>query len=391
MANNSYKNIDFSAYREEFPILKDKVYLASHSLGAVPRRTLDSLKRYYSQWAERGILAWEGPWLEVISDFCRNVEVILNAPAGSVVPLPNATRAMAAVASALEYPPDKNRIVLSDMEFTTFYPFWWAQRSMGAELHVVRSPDGMTVPPELFLEAIDERTVLVATCHAYFLSGAILDLRPIVEKAHRFGAYVLADGYQLVGRVPVDVSELGVDFYVGGSHKWLCGGAGAGYLYVRPELLPSLRPKLVGWFALSEPFSYSIDLENGGELRRDVFKFLDGTPNIPGLFAAVEGVSLIREVGPGPIFSHSQKLSQRIVEWALERGVALNSPPNGDERNGMVCLQIPEVERAVKWLEERGIIVDHRPGCGLRVSTHFYNDSSDIDKFLEAIDEWLGS
>ena len=375
------KNItikDVLKWRENFPILKNKTYLLSHSMGAVPIQTQQSLQNYYKIWAEKGPDAWEEEWWDTLMQFSRNIEKIINAPKHSVILMQNATRAMAAVASSLNYTKNKNKIILTDIEFTTFYPLWLSQKKLGAEIVIVKSENNCSVNIEKLLEAIDDRTLLVATCHAYFVSGAMLDVKTLTKHAHSKGAKVLIDGYQVVGRVPVNVIDDGVDFYVGGSHKWLCGGAGAGFLYVKKELIPELKPTITGWFGLADPFSYEIDTQTGGKLADNVRKFWDGTPNAPAAFAAIEGTKWILNIGVENIYNYAQELTQQIIEWALNKGLKVNSPVEPNKRNGMVCIEVPEPQKIVEVLKHHNIIIDWRPLCGLRISAHFYNNEEDI-------------
>lgn len=369
-----------------YPILRTKTYLASHSLGAVPAATADRLRRYWDEWATLGASAWEGPWWDSVVEFQREVGALLGTGKDAVAPLPNATRAMAAVASALDFSGPRRKVVMTDLEFTTFYPFWRGQERAGAELVVVPSDGGLTVAPEKIAAEVDERTLLVATCHVYFRSGAVQDVAAVTEAAHRKGALALVDGYQAVGALPVDVEEIGADFYVGGSHKYLCGGPGAGYLYVRPDLVGALRPRTTGWFGLEDPFAF---LQETGSppLHRGVLRFLDGTPNIPGLYAALEGIKRVREQGAVSIRTLGLRRTKAIMDRADELGLEVNTPREDAERGGMVCLGFPGAEDAVEPLLAHGVVVDHRPACGLRVSPHFYNADADVERFFAALAE----
>ncbi|MBI3927095.1 MAG: aminotransferase class V-fold PLP-dependent enzyme [Armatimonadetes bacterium] len=372
--------------RDRFPLLSRRTYLASHSLGAVPASASAALQEYYRHWAELGILAWDGPWWEMMKAFCSSLEQLLGAPSGTVVPMLNVTRAMAGVASSFDYGRARNRIVLGELEFTTCFPFWRGQERLGAELVVVPSADRVSVSLPALLEAIDERTLLVVSSHAYFRSGALQDLRALSRAAHRVGALVLGDGYQTVGCVPVDVVGLEVDFFVGGCHKWLCGGPGAGYLYVRQELIPQLQPRLTGWFGLADPFEYDADFGSAPP-HPESYRFLCGTPNIPAFYAAREGIAAVLELGIETIRRRSVELTSLLVAGARERGLGIRSPLDPQRRNGMVCLDFEGDRQAQKDLQEQGIIVDWRPDCGLRVSPHFYNDEQDLARFWSAIDE----
>jgi kynureninase len=381
-------------FRDRFPILEKKTYLANHSLGAVPRATLDSLRRYYEEWSTLGIEAWSGPWWKILTDFGEIVGGILRAPKGTIVPMENVTRGFAAVASSLDWnrkaPSGKprNKIILTSLEFITSYPFWqsWAEL-VGARIVTVESDDGVSVPTERILAAIDDETLLVPTSHVYFRSGAIQDLRAISARAGAVGAYVLGDGYQAVGIVPMSLVELGVDFYVGGSHKWLCGGPGAGFLYVRQDRIRELAPKYAGWFGIANPFDY--EPKARFEPAEGVMRFLAGTPAIPALYAAIEGVSTVAELGTEKIRSHSITLTKSIVTEADARGLRVKTPRDPQSRSGMVCLDFPKAEQATKALVARDVIVDYRPNCGIRVSPHFYNSQEDVAVFWRELDRFL--
>jgi kynureninase len=374
------------AMRDQFPILSKKTYLASHSLGAVPAATAQALLEYHSTWAEQGILAWDGPWWAMVQEFSQLIEKVLGAASGTVVPMENVTRGMAAIASCFDFSknPKRNRIVMTDLEFITSYPFWNGVAAQGAELVIVESPDGIQVPTEKLIAAIDERTLLVPTSHVYFRSGALQDLKSVTEAAHRKGAMVLGDGYQSVGTVPVNVTDLGIDFYVGGSHKWLCGGPGAGFLYVRPDLIAQLEPKLSGWFGVQDPFTYKASTRF--PLAEGVTRFFGGTPAVPALYAAREGIKAVLEAGLSEIRAHSIEMTTYIVEQADRRGIQVRSPRAAQERSGMVCIEFEQSKSVAEKLNQRGIIVDWRPNCGIRVSPHFYNRRSDLQIFFEALD-----
>lgn len=374
--------------RSDYPILTERTYLVNHSLGAVPRQTRTRLQRYHDEWATLGPAAWEGPWWQAVRDFTNAIETLLGAKGDTVAPMQNATRAMAAVATSLDFSGDRNRVVMSDLEFTTSYPFWRQQERRGAQIVIVESRDGISVPAEAFEAAVDDKTLLVHTCHVYFRSGALQDIRRIAKIAHERGAYALIDGYQALGVVPTDVARSDVDFYVGGSHKWLCGGAGAGYLYVRPDLIQKLRPTLTGWFGLQDPFAYVKDLSEGAP-NAGVMRFLDGTPNVPAVYAALEGVERVIGADPAATRRTNLALTRKIIDQAMALGVKVRTPTEDDQRGGMVCLDYPQSERATSRMVANGIDVDWRPACGTRVSPHFYNNQHDIDVFLQALEGFV--
>lgn len=379
--------------RERFPILKTKTYLASHSLGAVPDAAEDSLRTYFREWASEGILAWDGPWWTMIDRFGNSVAALLGAPKGTIVPMENVTRGFAAVASSLDWTlktasgKPKNKIVLTSLEFITSYPFWqgWAEM-VGARVVQVESRDGITIANEDLLAAIDEETLLIPTSHVYFRSGAVQDLKKLAARAKEAGAYLLGDGYQAAGIVPMDLVSLGVDFYVGGAHKWLCGGPGAGFLYVRADRIPELEPKFTGWFGIANPFEY--EPTTRFKPAEGIRRFMAGTPSMPALYAAISGIDTITEVGMKNVRAHSSALTERIISEADARKFEVKTPRAAELRSGMVCIDFPTAKKATEFLTRNDIIVDYRPNCGIRVSPHFYNSEADLDAFWAGIDRF---
>jgi kynureninase len=380
-------------FRDRFPILERKTYLANHSLGAAPRATEESLRQYFREWSTLGVEAWDGPWWEMISRFGNAVGKIVRAPAGSIVPMENVTRGFAAIASSLDWlqktksGKPKNKIVLTSLEFITSYPFWqgWAEM-VGARVVIVESDDGISIPTEKLLAAIDEETLLVPTSHVYFRSGAIQDLKAVAKRAHEVDALVIGDGYQAVGIVPMDLPDLGVDFYVAGSHKWLCGGPGAGFLYARAGLAEQLQPKFSGWFGIANPFAYEPKTKFAPA--EGAMRFLAGTPAIPALYAAIEGISIVAELGMEKIRSHSITLTRMIIEEADARKLQVKTPRDPHSRSGMVCIDFPGAKEATDALVKQDVIVDYRPNCGIRVSPHFYNSKDDLAEFWKALDRY---
>ena len=378
---------DLLAYRDRFPILSRCTYLASHSLGAVPHDTEAALRQYYEEWAQLGITAWDGPWWQAVLDFSSDIERVIGAADGTVVPMLNVTRGLAAVTSCFDWNrTDRPKIVTTALEFSTTRPFLAGLERLGAELVVVPSEDGITIDQAALADAIDERTALVVCSNVFFRSAAIMDLKAVADAAHAKGALLLGDGYQTAGCVPVDVRALGVDFYVGGCHKWLCGGPGAGYLYVRPELITRLRPRLTGWFGLQDPFAYDPG-PAGLAPSEGVHRFLAGTPNVPGLYAARAGVRTVLAAGVGRIRERSIAMTTRIAADAQARGIEVRSPLEASQRSGMVCLTFEGSQHVTDELVSRGVVVDWRPDCGLRVSPHFYTSDADLDTFFAVLDD----
>jgi kynureninase len=314
------------------------------------------------------------------------IGAIMNAPAGSVSLQLNVTSCQAVVASCFDFSGKRNKVVYSDMNFPSVMYFWEAQRARGAQIQMVPTNDGIHVPIERLLDAIDEQTLLVPISHVVFRSSYINDATAIIEKAHRVGAHVVLDTFQSLGNVPVDVEELNVDFTVGGVLKWLCGGAGTSYLYVRPDLGKKLQPKLTGWFAHENPFAFEV-----GEIKYGdpPFRFMQGTSNVPGFYTAMPGLKIIREAGVQRIREKSKKMTARLIELADQRGWKVNAPRNPEQRGGTVAINMPNSKEVCAELLRQDILVDWRPNAGVRFSPHFYNTMEEIDRAIQAVDEIL--
>ncbi len=373
------------AYRDEFPILQQKTYLISHSLGAMPRRADAYLQRFAELWREHGISAWEMEWWELPVKVGDKIGEIIHAPQGTVSMHQNVSLAEAVILSCFEFDGPRRKIVFSELNFPSVMYLYHEQHRVGAEIEMVPAePDGIRVSLQRLLDAIDERTLLVPISHVLFKSSYVQDVAAVVEKAERVGAYVVADIYQSVGVLPIDVQKWDVHSAMGGSVKWLCGGPGAGFLYVRPDLLPKLRPKLTGWMADAEPFAF-----RPGPIRYtdSAFRFLNGTPHVPSLYAAQAGYDIIREVGVAAIRQRNVQLAQFLVEAAQENGWPLRCPADPQERGGSVVIDVPDGERVVQELYRRGFQVDYRPGAGIRIGPHFYNTLDECRSLIAAIRE----
>lgn len=371
---------DLLKWREEFPILKKTVYLINNSLGAMPRAVYDNLKLYADIWSTRGIRAWEEGWWDFIGAIGNILADIINAPKNTVSMHQNVTIAEAVVLSCFDFKGKKNKIVYSDMNFPSVMYLYQARIPDGARIEIVKSEDGITVSTEKMVEAIDDETLLVPISHVLFKSGYIQEVEAIIEKAHACGAHVVLDTYQSVGTVPVDVQKLDVDFVVGGSIKWLCGGPGAAYLFVRPDLSKRLQPKLTGWTAHQSPFAFEPGMrftDNSG------FKFLNGTPHLPALYAVKAGYEIIREVGVENIRQRSIRLTERIIQRARENGFKINSPLNPERRGGTIVVQMENSQQISKELLKCDFLIDWRPNAGIRISPHFYNTEDEVDAIME--------
>lgn len=374
-------------WRPRFPILASTTYLVTHSLGAMPGSVYDKLRAYADQWASRGVRAWAEGWWDTPVTVGNLLARLMNAPEGSVVMHQNVSVIEAIVASALDFPPERNKVVYTSLNFPTNMYVWEGFRRYGAEIHVVESDDGVGVPTERLLEAIDERTRVVPISHVLFKSSYLQDAAAICARAREVGALVLLDTYQSLGTVPVDVQALGVDMVCGGSVKWLCGGPGAGYLYVRRDLLGSLEPLVTGWAAHAAPFAFETGPQRYAE---GPMRLLHGSPAVPALLAATAGYEVVLEVGVEAIRAHSITLTEGLREDLLARGFAVPSPPDPQRRGGTLTVGLREDEHGPAWvaaLERRGILVDQRPGAGLRVSPHFYTRADELARFAETLTE----
>ena len=357
-------------WRAEFPILDRTVYMVSHSLGAMPRRTRERLQQYADEWDTRGVRAWEEGWWEMPITVGNLVAKIIGAGAGEVVMQQNVSICQAIVAGCFDWSAKRNKIVSEDMNFPSNL---YIYQQSGARL--------VTAPVERVLAAIDDETALVAVSHVLFRSSYIQDLAAITRRAHEVGAKVIADIYQSAGTVPVNVRELGVDFATGGSVKWLCGGPGAGYLYVRRDLWPQLRPRVTGWAAHGQPFAFSLEHDYDSGIAR----FLNGTPNVPALYAAQSGYEIIHEIGVENIRAKSMRQTARLIELAEEAGFRINSPGNPAERGGTVVIDVPNGYEVTKELSRRDYLVDFRPGAGIRVAPHFYTKDEELELVIREI------
>lgn len=373
-------------WRGEFPILEHTTYLISNSLGAMPRAVYERVHDYAESWATRGVRAWEEGWWEMAVSVGDKVGGIIGAGAGDISLHQNVTLTQAVISSCFDFSEPRNKVVLVDLEFPSIVYFYMEQRRRGARVELLKSEDGIHLPLEKFLAAIDETTLLVPISLVLFRSATIVDAKAIIERAHKVGAHVILDCFQAAGTVPVNVRELETDFAVGGALKWLCGGPGVAYLYARPDLRRKLTPTLTGWLAHQRPFNFEIGPQ---EAREDAYRFLNGTPHIPALYACQPGLEIIGKIGVEKIRKKSMQQTARLVEGALKRGWRVNTPSDAAERAGTVSVECPHAQEVKNELIAREIMVDYRPGAGIRLSPHFYNREEEIDFALAQIEEIL--
>lgn len=363
-------------WRAEFPILDKTTYLISHSLGAMPRATFENLQEYAEMWATRGVRAWGEGWWEMPLTVGDEVAQIIGAPPSTVAMHQNVSVCQSLILSCFDPEARRNKIVYSDLEFpSVMYVYEAHARDNRFRVERVPSDDGMTVSLEKMLAAIDEDTLLVPISHVLFKSAFLQDARAITERAHEVGALVVLDTYQSAGTVPFSVTDLDVDFCTGGSVKWLCGGPGAGYLYIHPRLHNELEPKVTGWMAHEHPFAFAGEMTYAPGVAR----FLHGSPAIPALYAARGGYRVINEIGVEQIRAKSTRQTTKLIEIAEAAGFNVTSPREATKRGGTVTVNVEHAAAVTRELIRREIIVDFRPGAGVRISPHFYTKDEELD------------
>ena len=370
---------DLLKWRREFPILDRAVYLISHSLGAMPRATYERLHEYADIWATRGVRAWAEGWWDMPLTIGNEVARIIGADTGTVVMHQNVSICQSLILSCflpLLENSKRRKVVYSELNFpSVMYVYEAHAREHGLRIETVKSDDGITVPLDRLLSAIDEETLLVPISHVLFKSAFLQDAQAITERAHEVGATVVLDTYQSAGTVPFSVKDLQVDFATGGSVKWLCGGPGAGYLYVRPDLIDKLEPKTTGWMAHEHPFAFESELHYAPNITR----FLHGSPAIPALYAAQSGYEVINRIGVAAIREKSVRQTRHLIELAQEAGFTVTSPKDPAQRGGTIAVWDDNAAAITKELVRREFIVDYRPGAGVRISPHFYTKDEELD------------
>jgi kynureninase len=374
---------DLVAYREEFPVLERKAYLISASLGPIGVRARDRLDGYLRAWAEQG--APDHVWFEHVFPAMGALKDSFAALAGcdvdEVAITTNISIAISTIASALDFT-ERPKVVLSELDFPTDGHVWLAHAGHGAEVEWLRSPDGLTIPLEEFDRAIDGRTALVMVNRVLYRSSALVDAREVCRIARERGAYSFVDDYHGLGIVPLDLHDLGCDFYTAGVLKWMCGGPGLAFLYARRELLRDLQPTVTGWFATRDPFSF--DLERL-DLHPTARRLEHGTPPAPVVFIAQGGMDVISEVTPERIRARQGGLTDRVIARADELGLPVRTPRDRNGRGGVVNVRVgPDADRICHALLDRDVCTDSR-GDGLRISPHFFNTDEDVDRCFDEL------
>jgi kynureninase len=364
-------------WRKEFPALEGCVHLISHSLGAVPRKAGDRLAEYAALWARRSITAWE-EWLPEVDRAGARIARLLGAPEGTVTMNQNVSTVQAVLASCFDYTSGgRDTIVYDELNFPSVSYVWKAEERRGARVKIVPSET------DEIIAAIDERTLVVPISHVLFKTSGLLDAKRIAKRAHEVGALVILDTYQSLGTVPFNVVDLDVDFACGGSVKWLCGGPGAAYLYVRKDLIPRFAPRVTGWFGHEKPFAFAMPEQRYAE---GIWRYVGGTPAIAALYQSSAGQEIIAEVGVERIREKSLRQTGRMIQIVDDRGFTLNSPREASKRGGTVVFDFEGAGPVAQELNRRRFFCDHRPGVGIRVSPHFYTKDEEIDLFFAEVD-----
>lgn len=379
----SSENDPLLKWRSEFPILERKAgYLINNSLGAMPQKVYQHLKAYADQWATEGVLAWHD-WLPMVAQTAGKVGEILNAPPGTMMMHQNVSTLTSILISGLDFGGKRNKVVLTELNFPSVVYNWLAQEKRGARMEVVRSRDGgLNIETEDLVKAIDDQTLAVAVDLVLFRSSGLIDIQPVIQRAQDRGAIVILDIYQAVGAVPIDVQKLDVDFAVGGSVKWLCGGAGAAFLYARKDWISRFEPLSTGWFSDKRPFDFRFGPVDPAE---DAHRFMGGSPAVPALFSARAGYDVLNEVGVPAIRTKSLRQTTLLMSLAEEQGLRINTPREPERRGNTVCVDFEGSEDAAERLIEQGFIIDWRPNGGIRISPHFYNSDAECRAIMEEI------
>lgn len=375
-------------FRNEFPILATSTYLVSNSLGAMPRTVPDRLAEYTEQWQTRGVRAWAEGWWELPVTMGSQIAPLIGAAPGTVVMTPTVTHAMSTILSAIDFPAERNEVVMTALDFPSVrYAYDALAPRLGARVSVVPSDDGIGIPLDRLLSAITEQTRLVAISHVLFRSAYIMDAAAICARAREVGALVALDAYHSVGVMPVDVQALGVDFLCGGVLKWLCGGPGGCFLYASPSATARFSPALTGWQAHRAPFAFADAMEPA----MSAWRWLAGTPVVPALFAGMEGPRLVSEAGLAAIRAKSMRQTAALIDAADARAWRVNAPRDADRRGGTVAFDVPHAAEVARALLARDVVIDFRPGAGIRVAPHFYTTDDELAACVAAIDEILAT
>lgn len=375
-----------SKYRKDFPILETSCYMISNSLGAMPREVESELMRYTHEWQTEGVESWRSwfPMVDTVSDLFGK---IIGADGGDVTLIHNLTIGSALIASSLDFSGKRNKIIFTELHFPTISYIWHGWQQYGARVHLVGSDDGIHVDAQKICDAIDEETLIVPISHVYFRSGGLQDIKTIIDHAHSKGALVMVDSYQAAGVVPIDVKALDVDILASGALKWLCGGPGAAFMYVRRDLQDRFRPAIRGWLGDKEPFEFVMP---DVHFAKGMHRFLTSSIQVPCLYTAVPALKMIGEIGVERIREKSLVMTQRIIDKCDEYGFKVNSPREAHKRGGAITVDpngVRQGELTTKEINDelirRRFITDYRPPTGIRIAPHFYNTLDEVDAVME--------
>lgn len=364
-------------YRKHFPALEECVHFISHSLGCVPAKASDDMAEFLELWRKKSITAWSD-WLPEVDRGAERISKIISAPAGTVVMMQNVSGIMATLASCFDFTAPRNQVVYEALMFPTVSYVWQAEERRGAKCVVVPAKDGM-LDADAICAAIDEKTLLVPLQHVVFSSAQIMDVKKIVARANAVGAHVILDCYQSIGAVPIDVVDLGVSFACGGSVKYLCGGPGAAWLYVRKDLIEQFAPRVTGWFGNEAPFAFTMPAQSYAD---NIWRYMAGTPAVAALYQSRAGQTIVGEIGVRKIREKSLVMTAACIDWVDELGMKLNSPREDDRRGGSVVFDFVGSADICRELNRRKFFCDHRPGAGIRIAPHFYTKREEIDLFF---------
>ncbi|MBI1729412.1 aminotransferase class V-fold PLP-dependent enzyme [Candidatus Acetothermia bacterium] len=371
---------ELETYRAQFPLIQNKSYLNSCSLGALSTRSINAMNQFMDLWSEWGASAWYEIWMGEIAKLKASFAKLINAKPHEIAILPSVSAALSSVASAFDYK-ERNKVITTELDFPTVPYQWMVKKRLGVEVQFLSSPDQIQVPLEQYKKMIDSKTIMVATSRVFFTSGYIQDVKSITEMAHAKGAYMLVDDYQGTGQIPIDVKKMNVDFLVTGGLKWLLGGMGIVFLYVREDLIQKLEPTITGWFANEHQFDFN---PKDFEYRRDASRFELGTPALAPVYAASGGLSIVNEIGSPKIRERTLFLTHDLITKAQEHGFKLRVAEREEERAAIVIIPMEKPQPIVKALSQRNFIIDYRPGA-LRLSPYFYNAPDENDAVLDEI------
>ena len=373
-------------YRKQFPALEDCVHLISHSLGCVPAQAKDDLGEFLELWRTKSITAWSD-WLPEVDRAAERIAKIISAPAGTIVMNQNVSTIMAVIASCFDYG-ERNKVVYEALQFPTVSYVWQAEQRRGAQCVLVPvAADGITIDSDAMCAAIDDQTLVVPISHVVYATAYIQDVKKIVAKARSVGAHVILDCYQSAGTVPIDIVDLGVSFACGGSVKYLCGGAGAAWLYVRKDLVEQFTPRVTGWFGNEAPFAFTMPEQTYSD---SVWRYMGGTPSVAALYQSRAGQRIVGEIGARKIRDKSLVMTQKCIDWIDELGYTLKSPRKAELRGGSIVFDFLGSADVCRELNRRKFFCDHRPGVGIRIAPHFYTKAEELDLFFAELKKIRG-